>query len=389
MGSYICPRCGNKGPVLLGEGQLCNGCKSNWAWSSFATGNQGITISPEILAVPDSKPAAQSPPAAKASTGTWVLLVSSLLVSAAVIVLLFYFFRQPPNGLSGVNILNRFNTLALIAGMLALLAVGLSGSVAFLGVLKRYSQTAFRIACAVSIVLAVAVLVTAAVCWSKTERVRSLSANFPQSASNDAMVQRLQNATVVVQAHEPLRSRYRSSKRVGIIMAAQLGRILILTAPFFDAEGKRPIQPNDLWVNFTDGRTLPGRFRSATTNPNSLVIVEVEGDKPPAQVQFHPTAEAIIPSQSVLVVPNPIYGWRYEQATVLSRLGARTGMGWHCAVKVDLGLAPMDLGSAIYDESGRLLGIMISVGEDGDDSEFVILDSATVSEIEKFKQAKL
>jgi hypothetical protein len=91
----------------------------------------------------------------------------------------------------------------------------------------------------------------------------------------------------------------------------------------------------------------------------------------------------------VLVVPNPIYGWRYEQATVLSRLGARTSMGWHCAVKVDLGLAPMDLGSAIYDESGRLLGIMTSLGEDGDDSEFVILDSATVSDIEKFQQAKL
>jgi hypothetical protein len=117
--------------------------------------------------------------------------------------------------------------------------------------------------------------------------------------------------------------------------------------------------------------------------------VEVEGDKPPAQVQFHPTAEAIIPSQSVLVVPNPIYGWRYEKATVLSRLGARTDAGWSCVVTLDLGLQTMDLGSAIYDESGRLMGIMTSLGDNGDDSKFVILDSATVSEIQKFQQAKL
>lgn len=172
-------------------------------------------------------------------------------------------------------------------------------------------------------------------------------------------------------------------------MAAQSGRILILTVPFLDEDGNGPIQPNDLWVNFTDGRTLPGRFHSAPTSPNSLAIVEVEGDKPREQAQFHPTAEAIIPSQSVLVVPNPIYGWRFERATVLSRLEARRKIGWYCAVKVDLGLATMDLGSAIYDESGRLLGIMTALGEDGDDSEFVILDSATIYAIEKFQQAKL
>jgi len=386
MGSHVCPRCGKKGPVVLREGQVCNGCKSNWAWSSFATSNQAINISPANLADADPKPAAKARPAAKVGTGTWVLLITSLVVSAAAIVLLVYFFRQPPQGLSGINVLNRFNTLTLIAGTLALFAIGLSGSVLFLGVQRRYRQTAFHVVGGLSIVLGVVLFVTAVVCWSRTERVRSLSA---ESASNDATIQRLQNATVVVQVHDPLRNRYRSSKRAGIIMATDSGRILILTVPFFDANGNGPIQPSDLWVNFTDGRTLPARFRAASTNPNGLAVVEVEAEKPPAQVQFHPTAEAIIPSQSVLVVPNPIYGWRYEQATVLSRLGARTSVGWRCAVTLDLGLATRDLGSALYDESGRLLGLMVAVGEDGDDSQFLILDSATVSDIEKIKQAKL
>ena len=49
----------------------------------------------------------------------------------------------------------------------------------------------------------------------------------------------------------------------------------------------------------------------------------------------------------------------------------------------------MDLGSAMYDESGRLLGIMTSLGKDGRDSEVAIIDSAMVSEIEKLKAAKL
>lgn len=385
MASHVCPRCGKKGPALLREGQVCNSCRSNWAWTSFANNNQQITIAPETVTGAGTKPARQPAPA-KASTGTWVLLVSSLVMSAVVIALLVYFFRHTPSGVSGVNILNRFNTLALIAGALALLAIGLSGSAVFLGVQKRYRQTAFHVASGVAVVLAVAVFVAAVVGWSKTERVRSLAAEFPQATSNDAMVQRLQNATVVVQAHDPSQSRYRSSKRNGIILAAESGRILVLTVPFSDADGNGPVQPHDLWVNFTDGRTLPGRFRLAATN--SIAIVEVEGDKPPAQVQFHPLAEAIIPSQPVLVIPNPIYGWRYEQATILSRSGQRTSTGWSCAVKVDLGLEQMDLGSAIYDESGRLLGIMTALGEDGAESEFVILDSATVSAIEKIRQAQ-
>lgn len=385
MASHICPRCGKKGPVLLREGQVCHSCMSSWAWSNFENSNEQITISSETLAVPESKTPAPPPPA-KASTRTWLLLVLSFVFSAVVIVLLVYFFRQPPDGLSGISVLNRFHTLALTATILALLAVVISGAVVFLAIGKRlHKQTAFIIAGAASIVLAMAVFVTAFVCWARTERVRYLSAEVPQTTGNE-VAQRMQNATVVVQAHDPLISRYQSSKRAGIIIAAQSGRIFILTVPFFDAEGNGRTQPSDLWVNFTDGRTLPGRFRLATNNPISLAIVEVEGDKPPAEVQFHPLAEAIIPSQSVFVVPNPIHGWRFEQAAILTRLSQRTSRGWNCAVKVDLGLQPMDLGSAMYDESGRLLGMMAGFDEDGNDSEFVILDSATVAEIERLKQ---
>jgi len=138
---------------------------SNWAWSNFANSNEQITISSETLAVPESKTPAPPPPAAKASNRTWLLLVLSFIFSAVVIVLLVYFFRQPPDGLSGISVLNRFNTLALTATILALLAVVISAGVAFAAISKRlYKQTRFIIAGAASIVLAMAVFLNAFVC---------------------------------------------------------------------------------------------------------------------------------------------------------------------------------------------------------------------------------
>jgi hypothetical protein len=379
MSSYVCSRCGVKGPVLLRADQFCRSCVSNWTWASFADNNQPITVTSETLAAQDPKPP-EKPTAHKAGIVTWMLLLLSLLFSAIVVVLLGYFFAQPPTYLSGEKILNRFHNLALSAGILALLAVVISvGHLYFARHKKYHFQTPLRIVRAISVILAMGVFVGAFVCWSKTERVGSL---YLQQPHPHALVQRLHNATVVVQAHEPLASRYRSSKRAGTIIGAESGRMWILTVPYSDNNGKDLSQPNDVWVNLSDGRTLPGRFSWAARKPVNLAIVEVRGNTPPAQVQFHPTAEGIIPSQSVLVIPNPLQGWGLEQGTILSRGGQRTSIGWNCTVKVSLGLQQLDRGSAMYDESGRLLGLMTSSDERGGNSVFVIVDSATISAIE-------
>ena len=377
MNSYFCSRCGVKGPVLLRAGQLCHSCLSNWAWSTFANNNQQITITPQTLAAQDLKPPAKS---TKAGTVTWMLLLLSLLFSAIVIVLLGYFFAQPPIHISGAQIVNRFHNLAFSAGILALLAVVISVGNLYFAKQKKYDfQTPLRIVGVISIIFAMGVFVAAFVCWSKTERVGSL---YLHQTHNKGLVQRLHNATVVVQSHNPLASRYRSSKRAGTIIGADSGRMWILTVPYSENNGQDPSQPGDVWVNLSDGRILPGRFSWAGRTPVNLAIVEVNGDKPPAQVQFHPTAEGIIPSQSVLVVPNPLQGWRLERGTILSRGGQRTNIGWNCVAKVNLGLQQLDRGSAMYDESGRLLGLMASPDERGANSLFVVVDSATISAIE-------
>jgi hypothetical protein len=187
--------------------------------------------------------------------------------------------------------------------------------------------------------------------------------------------------------HDPNASRYRSAKRVGAIIAAESGRMWILTVPFFAADGV-PVQTDNVWVNLSDGRNLPGRFRLAARDPFNFAIVEVEADTPPGQVQFHPTAEGIIPSRAVFVIPNPLQGWTLEKGTILSRLGRRTNIGWNCIVKANLSLQPSDIGSAMYDENGRLLGLMIDSDKRGRDSQFVIVDSATVSLIEGLRGRK-
>src|SRR5215207_10155691 len=137
MSSYVCSRCGVKGPVLLRADQFCPSCLSNWRWASFANNNQQITVTSETLAAQDPKPP-EKPTAHKAGTVTWMLLLLSLLFSAIVMVLLGYFFAQPPTYLSGEKILNRFYNLALSAGILALLAVVISVGDLYFARQKKY-----------------------------------------------------------------------------------------------------------------------------------------------------------------------------------------------------------------------------------------------------------
>ena len=93
MSSYVCPRCGTKGPVKLKPNQLCQGCMSNWAWN---TTNEVVKITPDAVAKHDPKPATKAV-RAKTSPFTWVLLIVSLGLSSVVIGLLVYFFRFRPS----------------------------------------------------------------------------------------------------------------------------------------------------------------------------------------------------------------------------------------------------------------------------------------------------
>jgi hypothetical protein len=157
--------------------------------------------------------------------------------------------------------------------------------------------------------------------------------------------------------------------------------------PYVDEYG-RPIEPNDVWVNLSDGRTLAGRFRWAAAEPANLAIVEVAADTATGQVQFHPTAEAVIPSRSVFVIPNPLQGWSLDKATVLNRFTRRTNIGWNCVVETDLKLDQSNVGSAMYDDTGRLMGFMTGLDEDSGNSRFVIVDSAIASVLEGLRGRK-
>ena len=372
MSSYVCPRCGKKGSVLLPANQLCQACMSKWAWGG--AGNQVVTITPEAVAAHEPKPAVK---ATRTSPLIRVLPVISLVFSVAVIVLLIYFFKHAPIGISGQQILNRFANIATSAAILAGLGVILSASVFYFAKKNNHDlQTSVRVLGVVSIILAMGVLGTAVFCWTKSERATSLSS--PSQTGENDLLQRLHSATVVIQAHDTNINRYQSAKREGVIIATESGHTLILTVPFLDGNGNA-IQPLDVWVNLSDGRTLSGRFVWAQSNPLPLAIVAIETDKSPGQVQFHPTAEAIIPGQSVFVVPNPLQGWSLQRGAILSRASQRTKLGWATIVKANLLLGLTDSGSAMYDESGRLLGFMIGFDPSSGESQFVIVDSATAS----------
>ena len=381
MSSYVCPRCGKKGPVKLRPNQLCQGCMSSWAWNTTSGANKVVKITPDAVAAP--KPATRAAPA-KTSPLTWVLLIVSFVLSAAVVVLVVYFFKLRPSGLDGLQMISRYHTIAVVALLLAALSVIVAVSVFDVAKRQKFDlKTSARGAGVGAIILATGLFGTAVFCWWKTESVASLSS--PQQSNE--LLQRLQSATAVVQMHDANVNRYRSWKREGVVIAADSGRVWILTVPYVDEYG-RPMQPNDVWVNLSDGRTLPARFRWAAAEPANLAIVEVAADAPGGMVQFHPAAEAVIPSRSVFVMPNPLNGWTLDKATVLNRFTRRTNIGWNCVVETDLKLDPSDVGSAMYDETGRLMGFMVSLDVDSGNSQFVIVDSAIAAALETLRGRK-
>jgi hypothetical protein len=272
---------------------------SKWDWGGAGT-NQVVTITPEAVAAHQEKPAAKAS-RSKTSPLIRILPLVSLVLSAAVIVLLVYFFKHSPSGISGQQIMNRFANIATSAAILAGLGVLFGTGVFFLAKKNNENlQVSARVLSVISIVLAAGVFGTAVFCWSRTERATLLSA----PASDNELLQRLTKATVVIQAHDPTVNRYRSAKREGVIVGADAGRTWILTVPFLDGNGNA-IQPPDLWVDLSDGRTVAGRFVWAQTGPLPLAIIEVKADKTPGQIQFHPNAEAFIPGQRRLVRLHP------------------------------------------------------------------------------------
>jgi hypothetical protein len=381
MSTYFCPRCGKKSSVLLKENQLCQNCMTKWAWGGV--GNQ-VTITPEAVAAHDSKSAVRVQ-ARRTSPLLRILPVVSLVCTAGVIVLLIYFFRFDPAGISGQQVINRFANIATSAVILAGLGFAVGASVFYVARKQNYDlHASARVLGVVSIILGMGVFGTAVFCWSRTERATSLST--PQTGG-DELLQRLSSATVVIQAHEPDVNRYRSAKREGVIIANEPGRAWILTVPFLDGTGN-PLRPSELWVNLSDGRTLPGQIQWAQSDPVYLAIVSVDTDHAPGQIQFHPAAEAVIPGRSVLVIPNPLNGWMVTKATILSRASQRTTIGWNTVVKTSSHLSPVDVGGAMYDESGRFLGFMVGVDPNTGESQFVIVNSTIASLLEAAMKTK-
>jgi len=90
----------------------------------------------------------------------------------------------------------------------------------------------------------------------------------------------------------------------------------------------------------------------------------------------------------VFVIPNPLQGWTRDKATIINRFTRRKNIGWSCVVETDLKLGGSDIGSAMYDDAGRLMGFMISVDKSSGNSRFVMVDSATVSVLERLKGRK-
>jgi hypothetical protein len=387
MRSYICSRCHTKGPVLLLANQVCKSCQSTGAWASFGD-NRVIVIHPKVESAEQSNLVAEETTTGGKVVATWALLLLSMALTASVIALLVYFFRDPPPAISPEQILNRFNSLAtraLILGGLAILtSTGVYYYAKHTGNDRRPS---IRFGGLIVLILAIGVFTAATFCWSKTEIPAALAA--VQTTSVDAMTQRLYRATTLVQTLDPGTNRYRSTKRAGIIIGTKSGRTWILTVPDSSDFSRDLPQSQSWWVNFSDGRSLPGLVRWSAPPPTNLAILQVEEDARGSEIQIHPIAEGVIPSEEVLVVPNPLHaGWTMQRGIILSRRRQRANDRWNGLVSVELNSTRADVGSGMYDRSGLLLGLNAGFDPRSGTAQFVILNSEMTRRIMAAKDSE-
>jgi len=378
MSSDICPRCKKKGPILLRHDEVCETCRSAQVWARFGKGNQIIVIKAQAetrpTANPDVKPLPRPGPA------IWSLLILSLALTAIGFASLVFFFRNPPAKLSLDQFLNRFNDLASAAAVLGAFAFLISTGTSFFGINKRAASKVFRIWGVTLIGLALMVFASGLFCWYRTERVHTLVP--PQSGSANSLAQRLYEATTVIYAFNQRSNRYRPATGAGVIIAGRPGRTSILTVPYAQGDSWRDLTNSEsLLVSFSDGRLMPGALRWAATPPMNLALIEVETNAAGSAIQFHPIAEAIIPSAEVLVVLNPLeIGWKVERGMILKRRQLRTVSGWSCLVDTDINSQRASVGSGMYDLSGRLLGLNAGYQRNGT-AQFVVVSSDFIKSV--------
>jgi hypothetical protein len=376
----MCPKCGTKSPVRLRPGQVCSNCEAALAWTDFTAGEKVIVITGEEESVVENS---QLVEAAKPSRISWLiyLMLCFTLISTVGAIFLLYKFKDS-SGLLPKQQIARFNSLSWWALLLSCL--GLVMGLAAIISLRSKGLSRLSPFIATNLALVIFAFVTLDISfyyWRKTYSPKAVQQ--VDARAKDNIAQRVQSSSAIVYAFNKQANPYRPAVANGVVIANKEGKTWVLTVPFAAGEAWRDLPNTDaLWVDFADGRSEKGSWLWFVRPPLNLAIIEVELADPPGTVEVHPLAEALIPGNEVFHLSNPLRTeWRLQTGTVLRRQSRRNAHGFYGLLATDIPAYPSDIGSGLYDKSGRLVGICIGRDGSGTKSVYEMLPSNIIDEI--------
>jgi S1-C subfamily serine protease len=377
----ICPRCRTAGPLRLGAGEVCGGCRSNDAWSRL--GREPLVIDRDTI-----EEAVRRRQRDAAGRPLWqrmlVWLAPALALGVAALA-----------GWTLVRLLSArdIGPLALLlAGMasawkqalLAGIAAVVVGSVALVRTRRsRHFRHLGLLACHL-VVIAVGgtAVALAALHGFASGSFDGEHTTMPPRSSLDLPphLQRIVEASAVVLAPGADGDARAGALGTGVVVATDAHRAWIATCshvaiPYVSTGApRRPRDARAVWVQLSDGREGRAAVKWAAPPPLDVVLIELAVDRPPSPVPIALDASGLARSSAVSFVPNPYRsGWKVHHGQVIRRETHHTPAGEYDLVLTDLPVTFGDSGSGLFDARGQLVGLNTWTRIDGDLAQGVSL----------------
>jgi len=398
-----CIRCGAVVPPSPGRRRICPQCASGEEWNRWGRAGRRIVITRDELAEARARLGAPQRLDTRLRLARPALpAVLALAVAAATAVLISRLLRPWQLGAladfqAGVVALAKGSTLAgaaaALCGCWAAIRVARS---------RLFRSIPLIVSTLLAVGVGVAGLVVGGLFWAAAARGFGMEYTSMPPLSDIERFPPGERAAVVstaivLAANESGDARelsigtgavvHTSPSRTWIVTNSHVAMPYAAVGSFRDASGARPV-----WIYLADGRNDEGRVRWVAPPPLDLALLSVELGAAPGRARLTSLQGGAPEGSRVFAVPNPFrHGWRVLHGRVLRRVELLWPTGPTSLYHTDLPLLPGDSGSALYDETVRVLALNTWGTVDPEDAQGLSLPvralEGVIAEVERAEPA--
>ncbi len=215
---------------------------------------------------------------------------------------------------------------------------------------------------------------------------------IPKAVLDDSYKARIARAMVVVFAPDPGGDVTKSGLGSGTVVMREGGKVGVLTCshvalPDQSPSAFRTADPSrTLYVTFSDGRTARAKLIWTAPPPVDLAMLEAQIDGGPAPVDVSRSAGSLKKGAKVTFSAHPYrHGWKFHTGKILRRRVHNTPAGKFSLIISDLPAEHGDSGTGLYDDGGRLVGVITWKSAEGGKPRGISLPSDALN---KYFQVK-